>query len=46
MIVFHASKGKPEGELTVEEEKKYNEATIFTRAVLSVLVDCLVDAHM
>jgi hypothetical protein len=47
MNVFHVSKGKPKGVLTPEEEKKYDQAnTIFTGAVLSVLVDCLVDANM
>jgi hypothetical protein len=47
MNVFHVSKGKPEGGLTPEEEKKYDQTnTIFTGAVLSVLVDRLVDANM
>jgi hypothetical protein len=47
MNVFHVSKGKPEGGLTREEEKKYDEANIiFTGAVLSVFVNCLVDANM
>jgi hypothetical protein len=47
MNVFHVSKGKPEGVLTPEEEKKYDQAnTIFTGAVVSVLVDRLVDANM
>jgi hypothetical protein len=45
--VFHVSQGKPEGVLTPEEEKKYDNAnTIFTGAILSVLVDHLVDANM
>jgi hypothetical protein len=47
MNVFHVSKGKPEGRLTPEEDKKYDEAnTIFTGADLSVLEDRLVDANM
>jgi hypothetical protein len=47
MNVFHVSKGKPEGGLTPEEKKKYNEVyTIFIGAVLNVLVDRLVDANM
>jgi hypothetical protein len=47
MNVFHVSKVKHEGGLTPEEEKKYDEAnTIFTGAVLSILVDHLVDANM
>jgi acyl CoA:acetate/3-ketoacid CoA transferase alpha subunit len=47
MNVIHVSKGKPEGRLTPEEEKKYDEAnTIFTGAILIVLVDHIVDANM
>jgi hypothetical protein len=47
MNVFHVSKGKPEGPLTPEQEKEYNHAnTIFTGAVLSALVDHLVDANI
>jgi hypothetical protein len=45
--VFHVSKGKPEGILTPEEEKKYDDAnTIFIVAILSVLVVRLVDTNM
>jgi hypothetical protein len=41
------SKGKPEGGLTPEEEKKYDHAnTIFTGAVLSVLIGRLVNANI
>jgi hypothetical protein len=47
MNVFHVSKGKPEGRLTPEQEKEYDHAnTIFTGAVLSALVDHLVDANI
>jgi hypothetical protein len=47
MNVFHVSKGKPKGALTPEQEKEYDHAnTIFTGAVLSVLVDHLVDANI
>jgi hypothetical protein len=47
MNVFHVSKGKPEGGLTPEQEKEYDHAnTIFTGAVLSALVDRLVDANI
>jgi hypothetical protein len=47
MNVFHVSKGKPEGLMTTEEEKKFDDVNIiFTRAVLSILVDHLVDANM
>jgi hypothetical protein len=47
MNVFHVSKGKPEGLLTAEEEKKFDDANIiFTGAVLSILVDHLVYANM
>ena len=47
MNVFHVSKGRPEGPLTPEQEKEYDHAnTIFTGAVLSALVDRLVDANM
>jgi hypothetical protein len=47
MNVFHVSKGKPEGALTPEQEKEYDHAnTIFTGAVLSALVDRLVDANI
>jgi hypothetical protein len=47
MNMFHVSKGKSESILTPEEEKKYSDAnTIFTGAILSVLVDHLVDANM
>jgi hypothetical protein len=47
MNVFHVSKGKPEGGLTPKQEKEYDHAnTIFTGAVLSALVDRLVDANI
>jgi hypothetical protein len=47
MNVFHVNKGKPEGALTPEQEKEYDHTnTIFTRAVLSALVDRLVDANI
>ena len=47
MNVFHVSKGRPEGPLTPEQEKEYDHAnTIFTRAVLSALVNRLVDANI
>jgi hypothetical protein len=47
MNVFHVSKGKPEGGLTHEQEKEYDHAnTIFMGAVLSVLIDCLVDVNI
>jgi hypothetical protein len=47
MNVFHVNQGKPKGVLTPEEEKKYDDANpIFTGAILSVLVDRLVDANM
>jgi hypothetical protein len=47
MNVFHVSKGKPEGGLTPEQEKEYDHAnTIFMGAVLSVLVDRLVDVNI
>jgi hypothetical protein len=47
MNVFHISKGKLKGVLTPEEDKKYDDVnTIFTRAILSILFDCLVDANM
>ena len=47
MNVFHVSKGRPEGPLTPEQEKEYDHAnTMFTGAVLSALVDRLVDANM
>jgi hypothetical protein len=47
MNVFHVSKGKPEGGLTPKKEKRYDHAnTIFMGAVLSVLVDRLVDANI
>jgi hypothetical protein len=47
MNVFHVSKGKPEGPLTPEQEKEYDHAnTIFTGAVLSALVDRMVDANI
>ena len=47
MNVFHVSKGRPEGPLTPEQEKEYDHAnTMFTGAILSALVDRLVDANM
>jgi hypothetical protein len=47
MNMFHVSKGKSKGVLTPEEDKKYDDVnTIFTGAILSVLVDRLVDANM
>jgi hypothetical protein len=47
MNVFHVSKGKPEGPLTPDQEKEYDHVnTIFTGAVLSALVDRLVDANI
>jgi hypothetical protein len=46
MNVFHVSKGKPRA-LTPEQEKEYDHAnTIFTGAVLSALVDRLVDVNI
>jgi hypothetical protein len=40
-------KGKPEGALTPEQEKEYDHVnTIFTGAVLSALVDRLVDVNI
>jgi hypothetical protein len=47
MNVFYVSKGKPKGALNPEQEKEYDHAnTIFTGAVLSALVDRLVDANI
>jgi hypothetical protein len=47
MNVFHVSKGKPKGVMTLENEKKYDDANIiFTWAILSVLVDRPVDANI
>jgi hypothetical protein len=47
MNMFHVSKGKPKGVLTPEEEKKYDDVnSIFMGAILSVIVDRLVDANM
>jgi hypothetical protein len=47
MNVFHISKDKSEGVLTPEKDKKYDDAnTIFTGAILSILVDRRVDVNM
>jgi hypothetical protein len=47
MNVFHVSKGKPKDILTPEENKNYDDAnTIFTGAILGILVDCLFDVNM
>jgi hypothetical protein len=47
MDMFRVSKGKPEGVLTPKEEKTYGDAnTIFMGAILSVLVDHLIDVNM
>jgi hypothetical protein len=47
MNVIHVSKGKPKGVLNPKEEKRYDNAnTIFTGAILSILVDCLAYVNM
>ncbi|XP_073357895.1 uncharacterized protein [Aegilops tauschii subsp. strangulata] len=47
MNCFHASKGKPEGELTAEQEQTFQATdTLFRGAVLSVLGDKIVDPFM
>ncbi|XP_073360370.1 uncharacterized protein [Aegilops tauschii subsp. strangulata] len=47
MNCFHASKGKPEGELTDEQEQAFQATdTLFRGAVLSVLGDKIVDPFM
>jgi hypothetical protein len=47
MNMFWVSKGKPEGELSPENEKEYLEAnTIFCGAVVRVLAETLQDTHL
>ena len=47
MNCFHASKGKPEGELTAEQEQAFQVTdTLFRGVVLSVLRDKIVDPFM
>jgi hypothetical protein len=45
--MFHVSKGKPDGILTPEDEKKYDDTNIiFTGVIFSVLVNRPGDANM
>ena len=47
MKYFHAAKGKPEGELSPEEEKAFQEAdTLLRAAILSILGDKIVDPYL
>jgi hypothetical protein len=47
MNVFWVSEGKPEGELSLENEKEYSEAnTIFCGAVVGVLTKTLQDTYL
>jgi hypothetical protein len=46
--VFQISKGKPEGTISDEDQKKFEEAnTVFMGCILSILVDrlCQVNYH-
>ena len=47
MKCFHATKGKPEGELNPDEEKAFQEAdTLLKAAILSILSDKIVDPYV
>ena len=47
MNVFWVSTGKPEGDLTADQEKAYSETnTIFLGVVIGVLVDRLQDVYI
>jgi hypothetical protein len=47
MKVFHISKGKPEGTMSDEDQKKFEKAnTVFVGCILSILVDRLCDVFM
>jgi hypothetical protein len=47
MKVFHISKGKPEGTISDEDQKKFEEAnTVFVGCILSILDDRLCDVFM
>jgi hypothetical protein len=47
MKVFYISKGKPEGTMSEDDQKKFEEAnTVFVESILSILVDRLCDVFM
>jgi hypothetical protein len=47
MKVFQISKGKPEGTMSQEDQKKFEEANIvFVRCILSILADRMCDVFM
>jgi hypothetical protein len=47
MKVFQISKGKPEGTMSKNDQKKFEEAnTIFVGCILSILADCLCNVFM
>jgi hypothetical protein len=47
MKVFQISKGKPEGTMFVDDQKKFEEAnTVFVGCILSILIDRLCDVFM
>jgi hypothetical protein len=47
MKVFQISKGKPEGTMSDEDQKKFEKAnTVFVGCILSILADCLCDVFM
>jgi hypothetical protein len=47
MKVFQISKGKPEGAMSNDDQKKFEEAnTIFVECILSILADRLYDVFM
>jgi hypothetical protein len=47
MKVFQISKGKPEGTISNEDQKKFEEAnTVFVGCILSILADRLCDVFM
>jgi hypothetical protein len=47
MKVFQISKGKPEGTISDEDQKKFEEAnTVFVGCILSILADHLCDVFM
>uniref|UniRef100_A0ACD6A1F3 Uncharacterized protein n=1 Tax=Avena sativa TaxID=4498 RepID=A0ACD6A1F3_AVESA len=47
MKVFHISKGKPEGTISDEDQKKFEDAnTVFVGCILSILADRLCDVFM
>jgi hypothetical protein len=47
MKVFQISKGKPEGTISDEDQKKFEEAnTVFVGCILSILADLLCDVFM